>query len=71
MKKSPGATPHCVQQNMAAALTPRAGIEARWAHELPGKPQRGMPLTVPLIRTITNWDLGQVVGWSVVSIGYR
>ena len=34
------------------------GIDLRWAHWLPGNQQRGTPLTIPLIRTVTSWGLG-------------
>ena len=76
-KQGPGATPHGVRQDMEAALTPRRKGRLPVIGELTsgglisyqGNQQRGKPLTTPLIRIITSWGLGLVVGRSVMGVG--
>ena len=76
LKQSLGATPHGVWQTAGRTwqgfhsqeqreITSYGGTYIRLTHQLPGKPEEGMPLTASLMRTIASRGLGQV--WRKVS----
>ena len=83
LKQGPGATPHQVQQTVGKTWWQSSLLGGKGRLPVIGElrsagltsyqrnQQRGMPLTAPLMRTITSWGLGRVLRRSVVCVKYR